>query len=171
MNREYLEIILLSIVVAFVSRCLMVMLFLPFSAMDKVINRHAVVAQARQGVGSTRLASMIIFAGLAVEVVMSLAILTGIADRLAAFIFAGYCVATALLWKQFWKDPDFRLKGVSKGRDIFWDFLKNVALAGGFLMLTIGATASGVHNFLSHPLNSSHPYAMYPVAATGAGEH
>jgi putative oxidoreductase len=32
---------------------------------------------------------------------MSLAVLTGVADRLAALILAGYCLLTALLWKQF----------------------------------------------------------------------
>lgn len=161
---------MLSIVVAFVSRCLLVMLFLPFSAMDKVLNRRAAVAQARQGVGSAGLASLMIFAGLAIEVVMSLAILTGMADRLAAVILAGYCIVTAVLWKQFWKAPDFRLRGPSQGRDIFWDFLKNVALAGGFLMLTIGATASGVQSFLAHPLVSSHPYAAYPAATRDNGD-
>ncbi|MBZ9889209.1 hypothetical protein LB559_14805 [Mesorhizobium sp. BR1-1-3] len=52
--------------------------------------------------------------------------------RLAALILAGYCLVTALLWKQFWRRPDFRLKGRSEARDVFWDFLKNLALAGGF---------------------------------------
>jgi uncharacterized membrane protein YphA (DoxX/SURF4 family) len=34
-------------------------------------------------------------------------VLTGIADRFAAFVLAGYCGVTALLWKQFWKPGDF----------------------------------------------------------------
>ena len=106
------------------------------------------------------LATALIVCGFGVEVLMSLAILTGIADRLAAFILAGYCVVTALLWKQFWKTPDFRLKGGSKGREVFWDFLKNVALAGGFLVLAFGADASGVARFVSDPFASSHPYTI-----------
>jgi len=167
---QHQETVLLSIAVAFVARCLLVLLFLPFSAMDKVINHRAAVAQARLGVGWAALAPIMLFAGLAIEVVMSLAILTGIADRLAALILAGYCIVTAVLWKQFWKTPDFRLKGASHGRDIFWDFLKNIALAGGFLMVTIGATASGVHRFLSHPLDSSRPYAVYAVNTADDGE-
>ena len=77
-------------------------------------------------------------------------------------ILAGYCVVTALLWKQFWKAPDFRLRGTSGGRDIFWDFLKNLALAGGFLALAFGASAAGWQGFLAHPLASSHPYAQSP---------
>ena len=78
-------------------------------------------------------------------------------DRLAALILAGYCLITALLWKQFWSKPDFRLRGKSNGREVFWDFLKNVALAGGFLLLAFGSNAAGVGDFLRHPLASSHP--------------
>jgi putative oxidoreductase len=50
------------------------------------------------------------------------------------------------------------LRGPSHGRDTFWDFLKNLALAGGFLMLTFGSTAAGVADFAARPLASSHPY-------------
>ena len=148
------------VMLAFMVRGLLVLLFLPFSALDKILNRRQAVEQARQGVSSAALASAMIWLGLGVEVGMSLAILSGVADRLAAFILAGYCIVTALLWKQFWKAPDFRLRGVSKGRDTFWDFLKNLALAGGFLLLTTGGTAAGVLRFLAHPLASSHPYAL-----------
>jgi hypothetical protein len=101
---------------------------------------------------------------MSVEVVMSLGIVTGIADRAAAFVMAGYCIVTALLWKQFWKIPDFRLKGASHGRDTFWDFLKNLALAGGFLMLTFGPNASGVKTFIEHPLSSTQPYHVSRTA-------
>jgi len=149
---------MLSILAIFVARCLLVVLFLPFSALDKVINFKAAVGQAGQAAPAP-LAPILIFAGLLVEVVMSLAILTGIADRLGAVILAGYCLVTAALWKPFWAAADFRLKGPSQGRDIFWDFLKNLALAGGFLMLAFGADASGVRRFLAAPLASSHPYA------------
>ena len=91
---------------------------------------------------------------------MSLAVLTGVADRLAALVLAGYCVITAVLWKQFWRAADFRLQGPSQGRAMFWDFLKNLAVAGGFLMLAFGSNASGVRGFIENPLNSSHPYAL-----------
>jgi len=89
---------------------------------------------------------------------MPLGILTGIADRFAAFILAGYCGVTALLWKQFWRPGDFWAGSQSAGRALFWDFLKNFALAGGFLLLTFGATQDGVTKFLEHPLASSQPY-------------
>ena len=156
---------LLSQLMIFAARCLLVMLFLPFSALDKLINRRQALAQARQAVASPALAKVMLALGAAVEISMSLAILTGPADRLAAFIFAGYCLMTAVLWKQFWKTADFRLKGESPGRDLFWDFLKNVALAGGFLMLAFGGDASGVRRFFDHPLASSHPYAAYAQPA------
>jgi putative oxidoreductase len=151
---------LLSIVAALAARLLLVMLFLPFSALDKVLNFRQAVDQAAEAAPGRSLAAVLIFAGLGVEVFMSLAILTGIADRLAALVLALYCVVTALLWKQFWKTPDFRLRGASRGREVFWDFLKNLALGGGFLALAFGASANGFERFISHPLESSHPYSL-----------
>lgn len=149
---------MLSILVVFAVRCLLIMLFLPFSALDKILNYKAAVGQAAEVIPARLIAIIFVLAGFVVEVVMSLAILTGMADRLAAFIFAGYCLCTALLWKQFWKSPDFRLKGASRGRETFWDFLKNLALAGGFLLLAFGTDVSGVRRFFHHPLASTHPY-------------
>jgi putative oxidoreductase len=139
---------------------MLVMLFLPFSALDKILNFKQAVGQAAEAVPNRPVARVLIFAGLGVEVFMSLAILSGIADRMAALILAAYCVVTAVLWKQFWKTPDFRLRGSSAGREMFWDFLKNLALGGGFLALAFGASANGFERFLAHPLASSHPYHL-----------
>ena len=155
---------MLSIAVIFMSRALLVLLFLPFSALDKVLNFDAAVSQAELGVNNRTLAKRLIFVGLSVEVVMSIGILTGIADRLAAFVLAGYCVVTALLWKRFWRAPDFKFTGESAGREILWDFLKNLALAGGFLLLAFGTDANGVRNFIADPFASSHPYAIRQAA-------
>ena len=132
---------MLSVLIEFAIRCLMVGLFLPFSALDKVLNLKLAISQASQAIPNRVFASLLIAGGFCVEVVMSLAVLTGVADRLAALILAGYCLLTALLWKQFWTKPDFRLKGASNGRDVFWDFLKNAALAGGFLLLACAGEA------------------------------
>jgi putative oxidoreductase len=151
---------LLSIFTTFAVRCLLILLFLPFSALDKILNWKQAVGQAAQVAPSHLLATILICAGFGIEVVMSLAILTGIADRLAAFILASYCLVTAVLWKQFWKHPDFHLKGVSSGRETFWDFLKNLGLAAGFLLLVFGTDATGVRRFLNNPLASTHPYAV-----------
>ena len=156
---------MLSVVIVVAVRCLLVLLFLPFSALDKVLNFEQAVGQAAQATASRTLARILIGCGFGVEVVMSLAILTGIADRLAALILALYSIVTALLWKQFWKTPDFRLKGASQGREVFWDFLKNLALAGGFLVLALGTNAAAVRQFWHDPLGSSHPYAA--VTARG----
>ena len=153
---------LTGLFVVFTTRALLVLLFLPFSALDKILNFKQAVGQAAEAVPNRLLAAIMLLAGLGVEVLMSSAVLTGIADRMAALVLALYCIVTALLWKQFWKAPDFRLKGASRGRDVFWDFLKNLALAGGFLALAFGPNGAGLQGFLAHPLASSHPYTQPP---------
>ncbi|WP_431267077.1 DoxX family membrane protein [Dankookia sp. P2] len=148
-----------SIAVELAVRYLLVMLFFPFSALDKILNFRGAVGQAREIAPSEGVATLLILAGLFVEIVMPLGILTGTADRLAALVMAGYCMVTALLWKQFWKPGDFWQAGDSKARGLFWDFLKNFSLAGGFLLLTIGTDAGSAAAFLADPFGSSHPYS------------
>jgi len=150
----------LSIGIAFGVRLFLVLLFLPFSALDKILDFKGAVRQAGQAASSTFLATALVVAGLCVEVVMSAGVLTGIADRAAAFVLAGYCGITALLWKQFWRPGDFWATGGSRGRDLFWDFWKNVALAGGFLLVTFGTSAGTVGHFFADPLSSTHPYRV-----------
>jgi putative oxidoreductase len=145
-------------------RYLLVTLFLPFSALDKILNFNGAVAQARESIPSDRVARLAIAAAIGIEIIMPLSILTGRADRLAAFIMAGYCGITALLWKQFWKPGDFWSAGSSRARDLFWDFLKNLSLAGGFLLITFGTDAGQVAAQLSHPQLSSHPYSVRHAA-------
>jgi putative oxidoreductase len=159
---------LLTIILVAVSRCLLVLLFLPFSALDKVLNFGAAQAQASIAIHNRMLSRLAILAGFCMEVVMSLGVVSGVADRAAAMLLAAYCATTALLWKQFWKSGDFRLRGASRGRDTFWDFLKNFALAGGFLTLAFGGHAAGVAEFLQHPLDSSDPYRTIAAAAPEA---
>jgi len=140
-------------------RYLLVVLFFPFSALDKTINFRGAVGQAQEMFHARSLATAVILTGLAIEILMPLGILTGVADRLAALIMAGYCAATAVLFKRFWEPGDFWHSGQSKGRDLFWDFLKNFSLAGGFLLITVGLNGAGLPRFLANPLGSSHPYA------------
>jgi putative oxidoreductase len=147
-----------SVAIIFLLRCLLIALFLPFSALDKILNTRQAVAQAEEVVRPQMLATLFIVVGGAIEVVMSLAILTGFMDRLAALILGVYCLTTAALWKCFWKVRDFRLTGASKGREVFWDFLKNTALAGAFFLLAFGNDAAGVRRFFFDPLASTHPY-------------
>jgi putative oxidoreductase len=148
-----------SVLVAFAVRLLLVLLF-PFSALDKILNHRGAVGQASEAVDSTSVATALIVVGFLVEVIMSVGVVTGIADRAAAFILAGYCGVTAIFWKQFWIPGDFWMEGKSRARGLFWDFLKNFALAGGLLLITFGTGASSVELFFSSPLSSSHPYPL-----------
>jgi putative oxidoreductase len=150
----------LSIGIAAAIRAGMVLLFFPFSALDKILNFRGAVGQAREAVPDTGMAIGLILAGLFVEIFMSLGVLTGIADRACAFILAGYCGVTALFWKQFWKPGDFWSSSSGRGRTLFWDFLKNFALGAGFLLITFGTGAASVEYFFAHPLSSSHPYSV-----------
>lgn len=152
----------LHIAIVLSTRILLCALFLPFSALDKLLNFDGAVAQARQAIANQAVAVSLIIAGLCVEVFMSLGVITGTADRACALVLALYCAATAIGWKQFWKPGDFWSASDGKARSLFWDFLKNFALAAGFLLITFGSQASSVQQFLSRPLASSHPYQAHP---------
>lgn len=145
-------------VATLIVRCALVMLFLPFSALDKVIGFDAAVQQAQEVFRPRALAAVVLMCGLAIEVIMSLGVVTGVADRLAGLVLAAYCAATAVLYKRFWQPGDFWAGGDSKGRALFWDFLKNLSLGAGCLLIVIGTNGTGLRPFLAHPLASSHPY-------------
>ena len=146
-------------IVTMIVRYGLVMLFLPFSALDKTIGFEGAVSQAQEIFKLRALAIIVIFCGLGIEVIMSLGVITGVADRMAALIMAAYCAATAVLFKRFWAQGDFWAKGDSKGRTLFWDFLKNFSLGAGFLLIVIGTNGAGLQPFLAQPLASSHPYS------------
>jgi putative oxidoreductase len=137
----------------------LVVLFFPASALDKILNFRSAVTQAKEVFSANAVAVALILAGLFVELVMPLGILSGVADRLAAFIMAGYCAVTAVLFKRFWEPGDFWSAGESKGRNLFWDFLKNLSLASGFLLIVVGLDGHAWLSFVHDPLASSHPYA------------
>lgn len=65
------------------------------------------VKQAGEVLSNRTVAIGLILAGVFVELVMPLGILTGVADRLAAFIMAGCCAVTTILFKRFWQPGDF----------------------------------------------------------------
>jgi putative oxidoreductase len=145
-------------IAALVVRCGLVLLFLPFSALDKVLNFEGAVRQAGETFSWRPVAILAILCGLAIEVFMPIGIVTGVADRACALVMAGYCAMTAILWKRFWAQGDFWSDAGGKGRSLFWDFLKNLSLGAGFLLLTVGTDGSGLAALLAHPLASSHPY-------------
>ena len=138
----------------------LVVLFFPASALDKILNFKGAVKQAKQVFSSDAVAVALILVGVFVELVMPLGILSGVADRLAAFIMAGYCAVTAVLFKRFWEPEDFWSSGESKGRELLWDFLKNFSLASGFLLIVVGLDGHAWQAFVADPLASSHPYAV-----------
>ena len=150
----------LSIGLALAIRVVLVLLFLPFSALDKVLNFRNAVAQAEEALPGEAGATGLILVGLFVEVFMSAGVVSGIADRACAFVLAGYCAVTALVWKRFWRPGDFWSSSSSKGRALFWDFWKNLALASGFLLIVFGTDASSIAQFFAHPTIQSHPYLL-----------
>ena len=151
---------MLNIGLTAVIRIVLVLLFLPFSALDKILNFRGAVAQAREVASNATVAAGLICIGLFIEVFMSLGVISGIADKACAFVLAGYCGITALLWKQFWRPGDFWSSDTGRGRTLFWDFLKNFALGAGFLLISFGTNAASVGEFFAHPLSSSRPYSV-----------
>ncbi len=149
-------------VAALIVRCGLVLLFLPFSALDKILNFSGAVAQAQEVFKPRLLGAGVLLCGLGIEIFCSLGIITGTADRAAGFVMAGYCAMTAVLYKQFWAQGDFWASASGKGRGLFWDFLKNLSLGAGFLLIVVGTDGHGLAPFLHAPLASSHPYRTVP---------
>lgn len=149
-------------IVALIVRYGLVLLFLPFSALDKVFGFNHAVMQAQSMVKPRRIAIAMILIGLFVEIVCTLGVVTGVADRACAFVIAGYCAVTAVLYKQFWAQGDFWSDPDGKGRALLWDFLKNLSLGAGFLLIVVGTDGAGLAPFLHAPFASSRPYGGQP---------
>jgi putative oxidoreductase len=149
----------IAAIITLIVRYGLVMLFLPFSGLDKILGFDAAVNQTQEVFKPRAVAVAVLLCGLGIEVIVSLGVVTGFADRLAGLIMAAYCAATAILYKRFWAQGDFWASGDSQGRTLFWDFLKNMSLGAGFLLIVIGINGSGLQPFLANPLASSHPYA------------
>ncbi len=148
-------------IVALAVRYGLVLLFLPFSALDKIFGFDHAVKQAQSMVKPRPIAIAMILIGLFVEIACTLGVVTGLADRACAFVIAGYCGATAILYKQFWAQGDFWSDADGKGRTLLWDFLKNLSLGAGFLLIVVGTDGAGVAPFLQAPFASSHPYGSH----------
>jgi putative oxidoreductase len=149
-------------IVTLVVRYGLVLLFLPFSALDKIFGFDHAVNQAQSMIKPRPIAIAMILVGLLVEIVCSVGVVTGVADRASAFMIAGYCAVTAVLYKQFWAQGDFWSDPDGKGRTLLWDFLKNLSLGAGFLLIVFGTDGSGLTPFLHAPFASSHPYGDRP---------
>jgi len=146
----------------FVGRLMLVALFMPSSVIDKTFGFAHAVRQAQEVFKPRALAVGAILIGLIVELVCSLGILTGVADRACAFVIGGFCLLTAFLFKPFWAQGDFWADPDGRGRSLFWDFMKNLSLAGAFLLIVVGTDGAGLAPFLDSPLASSQPYRTHP---------
>jgi len=147
-------------------RFFLVVLF-PFSALDKILDWNDALEQARSSFLPG--APVLLVLGILVEFIAPACILTGWHDRLAAFVLAGFCVITALLYHNFWSFPDFWHKGDSVARGHFWDFLKNFGLVGGLLLITFATHLAPIGAVLAQPLSSTPVYTMpAPIASSSA---
>ena len=130
----------------------------PFSGLDKILHWPEALKQANSsflpGGRELLLISMLI------EFITPVCIVIGWHDHLAAFILAGFCAVTAILYHPFWTFPDFWAPNKSIARNHFWDFLKNFGLAGGLLLLILSNSFLPLSTMIAHPLSSA------PSAAT-----
>jgi len=140
----------LNVYLPVVLRIALVVLF-PFSALDKIVNWPAAMRQA-DGIILPR--TMLVLS-IAVELVTPACIVSGWHDRAAAFVLAGFCVITALLFHQFWRFADFWRFKEGEGLEHFWEFLKNFGLVGGLGLIMLGAVPMPFTEVLRHPLASS----------------
>ena len=104
----------------------------PFSFIDKIINHEAAVKQA----SSSWLpgGAALLYPAMAVELLTPPMIVFGFYDGIAAFVLAGYCAITAILFHNFWAFPRFWSSN-SEGYPHVWDFFKNFGLVGGLIFI------------------------------------
>jgi putative oxidoreductase len=155
---------LLNIYAPLLLRMALVVLF-PFSALDKVVNWGSAMKQA----GSLPFKPAMLIASIVVEVLAPVCIVTGWHDRLAAFILAGFCVITAVLFHQFWRFAEFWRFREGEGLEHFWEFLKNFGLVGGLGLIVLAPRTLPLSEVLQHPLASSYvagPQAGAPLPNT-----
>jgi putative oxidoreductase len=140
------------VVFPLLARIFLVCMF-PFSGIDKIIHWNAALKQAN----SSFLPDgwLLLILGMCVEFITPVCIVGGWHDRLAAFVLAGYCALTAILFHPFWQFNDFWAPNFSVGRNHFWDFTKNFGLVGGLLLVIIGGDLISTATLLHHPLSSA----------------
>ena len=102
-----------------IGRLLLSMIFI-FSGFTKITG-YAATQGYMESMG---VPSMLLPLVIAVELLGGIAILLGFKARLVAILMAGFSIASALLFHQFWIDESQMNP-----------FMKNIAMAGGFLMI------------------------------------
>jgi putative oxidoreductase len=145
------------------ARVCLVLLF-PFSALDKIVFWKDALKQANSSFIPGGAALLVI--AIAIELLAPACIIIGWHIRFAAVALAGFCVVTAGLYHPFWQFADFWTPGDSKGRNHFWDFLKNFGLAGGLIVLAIAADGAPDRASTSTHRQSAATHAASAIAST-----
>lgn len=122
------------------ARVLLVCMF-PFSALDKVLHWNDALKQANSSFLPG--GPVLLVLAMIVEVAAPVCIVAGWQAPLAAWMLATFCIATAVLYHPFWSGQDFWAAGTSVARNHFWDFTKNLGLAGGLVLIALGAGFAG----------------------------
>jgi putative oxidoreductase len=132
--------------VDFIARLCLVLLF-PFSALNKIFDHQAAMAQAAHGLIPlpTAMAELLLVLGGTLEVIGPVCILVDFYRRQAALLFIFYVIATAILFHNFWSFP---FNGDEWNQN-FWPFLKNFGLAGGFLYIASDARVQSLRKAFS----------------------
>jgi putative oxidoreductase len=125
----------------------------PVSGYDKIVHWDAAMGQAKTS--PVPGPAVLLALGIAVELLTPVCIVLGWHGRLAAFILAGFCVVTAVMYHPFWKFGNFWNPDDLVGRSHFWDFLKNFGLAGGLGLVLIGGAPVTASAVLTHPLSDT----------------
>jgi putative oxidoreductase len=130
----------------FIARLCLVLIF-PFSALNKIFDHQAAMAQAAHGwwpLPSGAAGLLLVLGGL-LELIGPVCILFGFYRRQAALLFIFYVIATAVLFHNFWSFP---FNGDAWNQN-FWPFLKNFGLAGGFLYIAADAKMQSLRGAFS----------------------
>ena len=104
----------------------------PFSFLDKVFNWKNALKQATSG--ALPGGPILLVLAMAVELLTPPMIVFGFYDGIAAFVLAGYCAVTAVVYHNFWTYPRF-WSPQSGGYSHVWDFFKNFGLVGGLIFV------------------------------------
>jgi putative oxidoreductase len=85
-----------------------------------------------------------------VECAAPACIVTGKHDGSPPTTLGRLCTITALLFHQFWRFPDFWRFREGEGLQHFWEFLKNLGLAGGLGLIGLAPRTLPVGEAVQH---------------------
>ncbi len=137
----------------------------PFSFIDKIVNWDNALKQAT----SSWLPGgpVLLVLAMIIELLTPPMIVFKFYDGIAAFILAGYCVVTALVYHMFWTYPRF-WSPQSEGYPHIWDFFKNFGLVGGLIFVMY---ASGFIQEIGGEIERVSALTSYEITATpGEGQ-